>query len=372
MYTDYFKTALSLGCAALSQLPLVLASIIPHLFILATFGAFVLWNGSVVLGHKEFHTASIHIPQMLYIWPYFAFFSFPMMAIGILNVILPSRLIPKYINYCLNSTGRLPSWLTAAMVIPMMLGSVHFNTIVHPFTLADNRHYIFYIFRLLTRYHPAVKYAVVPVYFICAWAVIGSFGLFTPSSPKTAPLQIATPQDAFPSNKSSQESPNKIQDGGQKKKEKKSAKSTSSTAGKSQKKQEPQTQVLTPEIFAKIQAHVTLRKQQLESQHVRVSFVLIWLVATTLSLITAPLVEPRYFIIPWVIWRLHLPRQPAPEVFRNKKSQLSSLKAQFFTTLPEIMETIWFLIINAVTGYVFLYKGFEWPQEPGKVQRFLW
>jgi hypothetical protein len=25
-----------------------------------------------------------------------------------------------------------------------------------------------------------------------------------------------------------------------------------------------------------------------------------------------------------------------------------------------------------VTGYVFLYKGFEWPQEPGKVQRFMW
>jgi alpha-1,2-glucosyltransferase len=35
-------------------------------------------------------------------------------------------------------------------------------------------------------------------------------------------------------------------------------------------------------------------------------------------------------------------------------------------------ETFWFLLINTVTGYVFLYRGFEWPQEPGKVQRFMW
>jgi alpha-1,2-glucosyltransferase len=36
------------------------------------------------------------------------------------------------------------------------------------------------------------------------------------------------------------------------------------------------------------------------------------------------------------------------------------------------METAWFLAINAITGYVFLYRGFSWPQEPGLVQRFMW
>ena len=36
------------------------------------------------------------------------------------------------------------------------------------------------------------------------------------------------------------------------------------------------------------------------------------------------------------------------------------------------LETVWFLTINLVTGYIFLYWGFEWPQEPGKVQRFMW
>jgi alpha-1,2-glucosyltransferase len=356
-------------------LPLVVASVIPHLIILGAFGAFVLWNGSVVLGHKEFHTAGIHLPQMLYIWPYFAFFSFPLISVGVLNAVVPRRFIPKYLDYNLNNARRLPSILTALVVIPLMLAAVHFNTIVHPFTLADNRHYVFYVFRLLTRVHPAIRYAVVPVYFLCAWAVLTAFGVFSPPAPKAAPIQIATPQEAFPSYPETQK-PSKRQEKEAKKQQKKQASKTTnankkspSTAAQS-KQQDQQTQVLTPEILAKIQAHVALRQQQRENQQPRVSFVLIWFIATALSLVTAPLVEPRYFIIPWVIWRIHLPRQPTPETF--KKERQSSFKAQIITALPEIMETVWFLIINAVTGYVFLYKGFEWPQEPGKVQRFLW
>lgn len=36
------------------------------------------------------------------------------------------------------------------------------------------------------------------------------------------------------------------------------------------------------------------------------------------------------------------------------------------------VETLWFGLINIGTAYVFLYKGFEWVQEPGNVQRFMW
>jgi hypothetical protein len=53
----------------------------------------------------------------------------------------------------------------------LMLLAVHFNTIIHPFTLADNRHFVFYVFRILLR-HPVFKYAVAPVYITCAWLVI--------------------------------------------------------------------------------------------------------------------------------------------------------------------------------------------------------
>jgi alpha-1,2-glucosyltransferase len=91
-------------------------------------------------------------------------------------------------------------------------------------------------------------------------------------------------------------------------------------------------------------------------------------------MVTAPLVEPRYFILPWVMWRLHLPSSPTPAMFRQKRPKLESEKARAdtITNAPKFLETVWFIIISAVTGYVFLYKGFEWPQEPGKIQRFMW
>ena len=84
-----------------------------------------------------------------------------------------------------------------------------------------------------------------------------------------------------------------------------------------------------------------------------VPLVLSWQLATTLSLATAPLVEPRYFILPWIFWRMQI---IAP---MQERRMLWA-------------ETAWFLSINAWTGYMFLFRGFEWPQEPGKVQRFMW
>jgi alpha-1,2-glucosyltransferase len=116
----------------------------------------------------------------------------------------------------------------------------------------------------------------------------------------------------------------------------------------------------------------------------KLSFVLILLVTTALSLITAPLVEPRYFITPWVIWRLNVPPlDSGPDSVLGvspgtptKRPDLGvaekiwpGLKAHDYRLW---LETAWFLFINVVTGYVFLYQGFEWKQEPGKIQRFMW
>jgi alpha-1,2-glucosyltransferase len=74
------------------------------------------------------------------------------------------------------------------------------------------------------------------------------------------------------------------------------------------------------------------------------------------------------------MWRLHLPPSSTLAAFRQRKPQTEeeTARADFITNFPKFLETVWFIIVNAVTGYVFLYKGFEWPQEPGKVQRFMW
>jgi hypothetical protein len=364
----------------------IVASVIPHIIILGAFGAFVLWNDGVVLGkfiktfcrgseidklmihdtgHKEFHTAGIHLAQMLYIWPYFVFFSWPILAIPVLNVLLPKKLLPKYLNYGFpEKQRRIPSILAALIVVPAMLAIVHFNTIVHPFTLADNRHYVFYVFRLLLGIHPAIKYAAVMAYFLCGWAVISAFGFSViPAPPRL--LQISpTAKAASPAPKApAKENP---------KEAKKSARARK-TPAKKEIKQPNQPDPITPEVLLRIQQSL-IQRQKEQPEVPRVSFVLVWLAATTLSLVTAPLVEPRYFIIPWVMWRLHLPPSSTLAAFRQRKPQTEEerARADFITNFPKFLETVWFIIVNAVTGYVFLYKGFEWPQEPGKVQRFMW
>ena len=44
------------------------------------------------------------------------------------------------------------------------------HRIHHPFLLSDNRHYTFYVWRRIYRFHPLVPYLLVPVYLACAWA----------------------------------------------------------------------------------------------------------------------------------------------------------------------------------------------------------
>ncbi|KAJ6172348.1 Dol-P-Glc:Glc(2)Man(9)GlcNAc(2)-PP-Dol alpha-1-2-glucosyltransferase [Penicillium chermesinum] len=371
---DYFKVAVSLAVAALKNTVPVLVSILPHILILAVFGAFVIWNNGVVLGHKEFHTAGIHLAQMLYIWPYFVFFSWPLLILPAVNIVLPKTILPKYPNYGLPEKQRklLPTLISAALVIPLLLVIVHFNTLVHPFTLADNRHYVFYVFRLLLNIHPAVKYAAVVVYFACGWAVISALGFTISTAPRLFQLPPGVkPGPRKPEAKTSPAPKEITRD--QPKGTRKSTRTTRKSPSKTQ--PEPaKPDPVTLETFASIQEHLMKRRQEQADSSPRVSFVLVWLAATALSLVTAPLVEPRYFIIPWVMWRLHLPAVPALGVFRRQPAETEQerVRSDLAGHVPVFLETAWFMLINAVTGYVFLYKGFEWPQEPGKVQRFMW
>ncbi|KAL2831897.1 phospholipase D/nuclease [Aspergillus pseudoustus] len=330
-FSDYFKTAISLCSVALNNLGSVISSLVPYLFILAAFGAFVLWNGSVVLGHKEFHTASLHLAQMLYIWPYFLFFSWPLLLAPLANILLPKFMLPKFLNQGFPaSRKRLPSIITAMIVLPAMLAVVHFNTIIHPFTLADNRHYVFYVFRILLRSHPYTRYAATTVYFLGAWMVISAMGF----SPFTAPPKVASvvkPQPApEPEKKPAQKGQQKLD-----RKQKGSKKSAPAESA------DP----ISPEAWAELQEHI-MRRQRAQYETSRVSFVLVWVAATALSLTTAPLVEPRYLIIPWVMWRLHLPVSPTPVVYRKGVEDKDDLKARLAINFPLFLETAWFLFVN--------------------------
>ena len=122
-----------------------------------------------------------------------------------------------------------------------------------------------------------------------------------------------------------------------------------------------------------------------------VSFVIVWLIATSLSLVAAPLVEPRYFLIPWLTWRLAVPEYRALSEEKRKRAELEK-KASAPDGLPPQaaaaaavqsvlrtaaaysgwLELTWYTAVNVATCYMFLYRGFKWRQEPGNIQRFMW
>ena len=241
-------------------------------------------------GDKANHIATLHLPQMLYIWPYILFFSFPLLYQNVVERCLPLHLFSS-------GTSFLRSTIIVATTTILMLLTVHYNTIVHPFTLADNRHYVFYIFRWILLRHPLVKYLAVPIYIISSRAALSAL--------EASPPPLSSPQH---------------------------------------------------------------KSQDHDSSANRVSFILIFLLTSTLSLITAPLVEPRYFILPWLIWRLHLPH-PQQTVITTSNQQQCHRRTIIINLW---LETAWFLLINLTTCYVFLYRGFAWSQQPGQVQRFMW
>ena len=269
---------------------------------------------------------------MLYIWPYILFFSIPItypyfLAEGASiyqqlfkkEISLPRPLLSFSAKF--SHRGRW-SFLGLAIWTTIFIAIIRYNTIVHPFTLADNRHYVFYVFRILVLRNSVNKYLAAPTYVISAWLVIQT---------------LRTPRVRS-----------------------KGVKGT----------------------------HSNERTVPLPDQvETRTPFVLIWMATSALSLITAPLVEPRYFILPWVLWRLQVPSPSHLERCREGKEKdevkeerpqdpveaiKSDLGLLFQTDHRLWLETVWLLSINVATGYLFLYKGFKWEQEPGIVQRFLW
>ena len=77
---------------------------------------------------------------------------------------------------------------------------------------------------------------------------------------------------------------------------------------------------------------------------------LLFLICCVVSLIPQKLIEFRYFIIPHLLLRLHLPSPPP---------------------LSPLLELLLHTKVNATTLWVFLYRPFHWP-DSDVPQRFMW
>ncbi len=104
---------------------------------------------------------------------------------------------------------------------------------------------------------------------------------------------------------------------------------------------------------------------------------------TALVLVPSPLIEPRYFVVPYVLMRLQVPpfaaeaeRIPDPEAAEGSDEPgtmetVERVKPIQVQISSDLIELVWCMAINAVTMWIFLYEDFYSPgyREP---QRFMW
>lgn len=81
---------------------------------------------------------------------------------------------------------------------------------------------------------------------------------------------------------------------------------------------------------------------------------LFWILALLVCIVAATvpqkLLEFRYFIVPYLMYRLHMPLPSLPRL---------------------IIEFLLYTVVNAATIYIFISKTFQWPDSTAK-QRFMW
>ncbi|VDD74407.1 unnamed protein product [Mesocestoides corti] len=77
-----------------------------------------------------------------------------------------------------------------------------------------------------------------------------------------------------------------------------------------------------------------------------------FLICASAALVPAELIEPRYFVTPYVVWRLvNIPED-------NRKHHLVDILLN--------------ILINVITVYVFIFLPFRWLSQPLTWQRFMW
>ncbi|KAL9250248.1 Dol-P-Glc:Glc(2)Man(9)GlcNAc(2)-PP-Dol alpha-1,2-glucosyltransferase-like protein [Drosera capensis] len=280
----------------------------PFLLVLVAFIAFVRWNGSILLGNfrppllilfcslpyvlglhlipwmdagaKEAHSVSLHFSQLLYLGLIAALASAPFHFTLRRAAVLVSTLVK----------GRPVSIFLIFSVLAAGFISVHFFSIAHPYLLADNRHYPFYLWRKVINANWTAKYVLVPLY-IYSWASI--LDILGGHHQSQFFLWNLTPFN-----------------------------------------------FISAIIFVFFYSAKTQKK--------------IWLVAFFLAcaaaVVPAPLIEFRYYTIPFFILMLH-----SPVTDRSKW----------------LLMWIVFIVVNFFIMSMFLFRPFKWDHEPG-TQRFIW
>lgn len=119
--------------------------------------AFVLFNGSIVVGDKTAHEASFNPPQLGY---------FSCFALGLaLPHLLSLDQVKRFLRTLYGKKILTLLCLSCAVLL------VYMFTQEHPYLLADNRHYTFYVWSKVYRRFHLARYILIPVYMYSLWVI---------------------------------------------------------------------------------------------------------------------------------------------------------------------------------------------------------
>ena len=224
----------------------IILDIWPYIVVCIGFVAFVVYNGSIVVGAKTDHQAAFNFSQLFY----FISFCTVMASIHIVTI----NVVKKFFHSIYNNL-----YLFIILLLLCILG-VHYFTYVHRYTLADNRHYTFYVWSKLYAKHYSVKYLLIPFYTFGAYCILDALS------------------------------------------------------------------------------------------HHDVIWKINFIVCVMLNIVPSTLLEFRYFIVPFILFRFNMRPPSSPRL---------------------LFEFYLFCFVNCLTLYVFLFKPFSWP-DSNDAQRFMW
>ncbi|KAG2187304.1 hypothetical protein INT44_004989 [Umbelopsis vinacea] len=156
---QYLQSVQSLVILAITKLPQLIPRLSTFVLSIGAFASFIYWNKGIVLGDHSAHVAGLHFPQLFYFISFLTFFALPFMV--------DTKIMKRAMQQL--QTLSLVRFISAAAIASGMLYLVHNYTYEHPYLLADNRHYSFYLWRKLYKRHWSVRYLLTPIYMACGW-----------------------------------------------------------------------------------------------------------------------------------------------------------------------------------------------------------
>ncbi|XP_050530027.1 uncharacterized protein LOC126899303 [Daktulosphaira vitifoliae] len=242
----------------------------PNIIVVVMFSFFVFFinNGDIVVGDRKSHRPSIHPMQLFYFVGFCFIFYIPRMVFYFYDYLMKSRnisiqvLILFFNDKCYKISSKI--FITLVGISSIL---IYLNTMAHPFLLSDNRHYIFYVWKLFYGHNKPLflRYLPVPFY---------AYGLYV---------------------------------------------------------------------------------LDLKIKKVSFAFTLSYWLTTSGLLCAQYLLEPRYFVVPFLFYRLHT------DAYNSNTSKMA-----FF-------EFIIYQFINIVIMWIFLYRPFiSTMDNSGRLDRFTW